>query len=75
MLLTRRTAAFLLVVGAFQWAIWPNFLRNIWNDDRAFADGSPTAFLVVHAVLTGTSLLLGTGVLVLGWRGWRRAAR
>ncbi len=71
--LSRRTAAFLLLAGAFQWVIWPNFLRNIWQDERAFADGSPTSFLVVHAVLTGASLLLGAGLLLVGFRGWRAA--
>jgi cytochrome b len=69
--LSRRTAAFLLGVGVFQWVIWPTFLKNVWKDDRSFSGGSPTGFLVVHAVLTGVSLLLGTGVLAIGWRGLR----
>jgi cytochrome b len=69
--LSRRAAAFLLATGAFQWVIWPTFLRNIWRDDRSFDGGSPTGFLVVHAVLTAVSLALGTGVLAVGWRGLR----
>jgi hypothetical protein len=73
-LVSRRVAAFLLAAGAFQWVIWPTFLRNIWKDPRSFEDG-PTGFLVVHAVLTGVSLLLGSGLLWLGWRAWRSAAR
>lgn len=70
-LLSRRVAAFLFATGVFQWVIWPTFLRNIWKDDRSFTDGSPTGFLVVHAVLTVVSLLLGTGVLLVGLRGLR----
>ena len=74
-MLSRRAAAFLLAAGVFQWLVWPTFLRNIWQDPRSFADG-PTAFLVVHAVLTAVQLVLATALLVLGARAWRsRAAR
>lgn len=73
MVLSRRSALFLLLVGIFQWVVWPTFLRNIWADDRAFDDG-PTDFLVVHAVLTAVQLLLATGLLALGIRGLRRRA-
>ncbi|MCW2670829.1 MAG: hypothetical protein JWO27_2726, partial [Frankiales bacterium] len=55
MLISRRSAAFLTAVGVFQWVIWPTFLRNIWKDDRSFSHGDPTAFLVVHVVLTAVS--------------------
>jgi intracellular septation protein A len=71
--LSRRSALFLLLVGLFQWVVWPTFLRNIWADPRSFHDG-PTAFLVVHAVLTAVQLLLATGLLVLGWRALRRTS-
>ncbi|MGZ6825545.1 MAG: SCO4848 family membrane protein, partial [Mycobacteriales bacterium] len=46
MLLSRRVAAYLLGVGAFQWVIWPTFLRNIWKDPRSFSHGDPTGFLL-----------------------------
>jgi hypothetical protein len=69
--LSRRSAAYLLLVGAFQWVLWPTFLHNIWQDDRSFSRGSPTSFLIVHVVLTGISLVLGTGVLLIGLRGVR----
>jgi hypothetical protein len=68
--LTRRSAAFLVAAGIFQWIIWPTFLKNIWADPRSFDQG-PTGFLVVHAVLTAASLALGTALLVLGVRGLR----
>jgi len=72
--LSRRTSWFLLLVGIFQWVVWPTFLRNIWKDPRSFHDG-PTGFLVVHAVLTAVQLLLACGLLLLGWRGLRGASR
>ncbi len=75
-MLTRRLAAFLLAAGAFQWVVWPGFLRVVWRDDRAFDPaGSPTAFLLVHLAIVVPALLLGTGLLVLGGRAWRRAPR
>ncbi len=75
-LLTRPLALFLLLTGAFQWLVWPGFLRVVLRDDRAWApDGGPTAFLVVHLAIVGPALLLGTALLVLGVRAWRRAPR
>ena len=70
--MTRRVSLFLLAVAAWTWLIWPNFLKNIWKDDRAFDDG-PTSFLLVHLVLVVVSLAIGTAVGVIGWRGLRRA--
>ncbi|GAB7192347.1 hypothetical protein NUM3379_30560 [Kineococcus sp. NUM-3379] len=75
MVLTRRTSGFLIAVGLWTWFIWPNFLRNIWRDERSFADGAPQAFLLVHLVLVVVSLAVGTAIGVLGVRGWRRAPR
>ena len=74
MLLTRRLAALLLVAGGFQWLVWPNFMRVIWRDERAFDDGSPTAFLLVHVAIVVPALLLGIALLALGVVAWRRAA-
>lgn len=71
-LISRRLAAFLLAAGAFQWLVFPNFLRVVWKDDRAFDDG-PTAFLVVHVCIVVPALLIGAALLVLGARAWRRA--
>lgn len=74
MVMSRRVSAFLLAVGLWTWAIWPNFLKNIWKDDRAFDDG-PTSFLLVHLVLVVVSLAIGTAVGWIGWRGWRASSR
>lgn len=74
MVMSRRVSAFLVAVGVWTWAIWPNFLKNIWKDDRSWADGA-TAFFLVHLVLVVVSLLIGTTVGVIGWRGLRASTR
>ncbi|BAL92707.1 hypothetical protein AMIS_74870 [Actinoplanes missouriensis 431] len=71
MMISKRWAAFLVGVGVWTWVIWPRFGVAIWNDDRSFADGAPTSFLWVHAVLIVASLTIGTVVGVLGVRAWR----
>jgi hypothetical protein len=76
MLVSRRTSLFLLAFGVWSWVIWITFAKNLWDSDRAWAaDGSPTAYFVVHAVLTVVSFVLGTIIGVLGWRGLRAGAR
>ncbi|WP_166387655.1 SCO4848 family membrane protein [Catellatospora methionotrophica] len=74
MRLSRGWSLFLIGVGVWTWLIWPRFALAIWDDPRAWAsgvsgDGSPTAFLWVHALLIGASLAIGTTVGVLGIRG------
>jgi hypothetical protein len=71
MVISRKWAVFLIGVGVWTWAIWPRFALAIWDDSRAFSNGSPTAFLWVHAVLIVASLAIGTTVGVLGVRAWR----
>ena len=73
MVISRRWALFLIAVGVWTWLIWPRFGLAIVRDDRAFADGTPTAFFWVHAVLIAASLAIGTVVGVLGIRAWRAA--
>ena len=70
--LTRRTAALLVAAGLWPLLIWPNFVRVVATDERAFDDG-PTAYLVVHVALAVVSMSLGVVLVVLGVRGWRRA--
>ncbi|WP_432574435.1 SCO4848 family membrane protein [Kineococcus sp. SYSU DK005] len=74
MVLSRRTSAFLAAFGLWSWFIWPNFLRNIWNDPRSFEDG-PQPFFLVHLVLVVVSLALGTTIAVVGVRGLRASRR
>ncbi|MFC7545266.1 SCO4848 family membrane protein [Plantactinospora sp. GCM10030261] len=80
MVLSRGWSWFLVGVGLWTWAIWPRFAVAIWNDPRAWADGSvgqgsPTSFLWVHALLIAASLAIGTTAGWLGVRGWRAARR
>ena len=57
----------LLVAAVWNFVIWPPFLRRIAKDERARdADGRPTRFLQVHAILIGVSLSLAVAVGVLG---------
>jgi hypothetical protein len=72
--LSRRLAGFLALAGLFPLLIWPDFLRIVATDERAFAPG-PTAYLLVHAALGVTSMGLGLALLVIGARAWRRAPR
>jgi hypothetical protein len=73
--ISRRWAVFLTAVGVWTWVIWPRFAVAIWKDDRSFANGSPTSFLWVHAVLIVASLAIGTVVGALGVRAWIAAGR
>jgi hypothetical protein len=76
MRLSRKTSVFLLLFGVWSWIVWITFARNLWASDRSWAaDGSPTAYFIVHAVLTVVSFVLGTIIGVLGWRGVRATAR
>jgi len=70
-MLTRRAAAFLVLAGLWPLLVWPNFVRVVATDERAFDDG-PTAYLVVHVTLAVVSMTLGLAVVVLGVRAWRR---
>jgi hypothetical protein len=75
MVISRRWAVFLTAVGVWTWVIWPRFGLAIYRDDRSFADGHPTSFLIVHAVLIAASLAIGTTVGVLGVRAWKSTGR
>jgi hypothetical protein len=72
-LISRRWAAFLIAVAVWTWFIWPRFGLAIWRDDRSFSNGSPTSFLIVHAVLIAASLAIGSTVGLLGVKAWRRS--
>ncbi|MCP2165511.1 SCO4848 family membrane protein [Goodfellowiella coeruleoviolacea] len=74
MKLSRGASLFLLAFAVWSWIIWPTFLRNIWNDPRSW-DNGPTGFFTVHLVLVIVSLVLGTTIGVLGWRGFAASRR
>ena len=72
MLLRRRSAVLLVLAGLWPLLVWPNFVRVIVTDERAF-DGGPTAYLVVHVTLAAVSMAFGVLLVVLGVRAYRRA--
>lgn len=52
-------AVLLFVNAAFNAIVWPRFYKRVANDPRARdADGRPTTFLKVHAVLIAIALVL-----------------
>jgi hypothetical protein len=52
-------AILLLVNAAFNVVVWPRFYSRVAKDPRARdAAGKPTRFLVVHAVIIATALVL-----------------
>lgn len=58
--------ALLLVNAAFNALVWPSFYRRVSRDPRARDDsGAPTRFLIVHAVLVGTALLIAAASAVV----------
>ena len=71
MQLSRRTAGLLLAAGLWPLLVWPNFVRVVVTDERAFDDG-PTAYLLVHVALAVVSMLFGVALVVVGVRALRR---
>ena len=69
---SRKTAALLVAAGLWPLLVWPNFVRVVATDERAF-DGGPTAYLVVHVALAVVSMAFGVVLVVLGVRAWRAA--
>ena len=61
-----------MLAGLWPLLVWPNFVRVIVTDERAF-DGGPTAYLVVHVTLAAVSMAFGVGLVVLGVRAYRSA--
>ncbi|PRW63799.1 SCO4848 family membrane protein [Actinopolyspora mortivallis] len=75
MRITRGTGLALLLFGVWSWLLWPTFLTNILRSENSWSGGSPTGFLWVHLAIGAVSLVLGTAIGVLGWRGYRAAGR
>ena len=76
-ILSRNWSLFLIAAGAFNWVVWPRFAVAIWEDQRAWSaeigQSTPTAFLLVHAVLILSAMTIGTVILVLGVRAFLAA--
>lgn len=61
-----------MLAGLWPLLVWPNFVRVIVTDERAF-NGGPTAYLIVHVTLAAVSMAFGVMLVVLGVRAYRRA--
>ena len=70
MQLSRRASWFLIAFAAWSWFIWVTLVKNVWHDSRSWSHGA-TGFFIVHVVLAAISLVLGTAIGWLGWRGLR----
>ncbi|GAA2200420.1 SCO4848 family membrane protein [Sinomonas flava] len=59
----------LIVAGAWNLVVWPQFLRRVMKDPRARDEqGRPTRFLTVHLFLVAISVTLGVAVAIVGVR-------
>lgn len=58
-------AVLLIVNAAWNAIVWPQFYRRVSRDERARdAQGKPTKFLIVHAVLIAISLAIALASLI-----------
>ena len=69
MRLSRRASWLLIAFAIWSWIIWVTLIKNINDDPRAWNGNSPTGFLMVHVVLAIVSLVMGTAIGWLGWKG------
>lgn len=63
--MTALLVTLLLINAAFNVLVWPTFYRRVAKDPRARdADGKPTKFLLVHAVLIAIALTIALASVV-----------
>jgi hypothetical protein len=61
----------LIAFAVWSWIIWVTLIKNINDDPRAWNGNSPTGFLMIHVCLAVISLVMGTAIGWLGWKGLR----
>ncbi|MEV4115760.1 hypothetical protein [Nonomuraea sp. NPDC049695] len=66
--MSRKIAAFLIILGVFMIFEWVNLGFNL-------ADGHPTSFYVVHGILIAVNIVLAVVLGIIGWRGLREVAK
>lgn len=60
-------ASLLLLNAVYNFVVWPQFWKRVAKDSRARdAQGRPTAFFKVHAILIGIALCIGAASAVAG---------
>lgn len=67
----RRRGLVLLAIAAWNVWLWVTRIRNLVVGAEDFS----AAFVGVHAVLYGVSLVLAGVLAVMGWRMWREGRR
>ena len=67
----RRRGVVLLAIAVWTVWLWATRIRNLVAD----AGEVSAAFVGVHAVLYGVSLVLAGVLAVMGWRMWREGRR
>ena len=70
MTLTRRHAAVLLAIAAWNVVSYANFTRNLVEAYTAGED-RPTGYWVAHSVLIVVNLVIAVVLARWGWRAWR----
>ena len=68
--LTRRHAAVLLAIAAWNVVSYANFTRNLAEAYTAGED-RPTGYWVAHSVLIVVNLVIAVVLARWGWRAWR----
>ncbi len=66
MRITKKLAAFLLGVAAWNVVTYATFIRNL-----AATEGRPTGFYVAHTILIVVNLAIAAVLGIVGWRAWR----
>lgn len=68
--MTKKVAAFLLAVAAWNVVTYATFIRNL-----AATEDRPTGYYVAHTVLIVVNLAIAVVLAILGWRAWRADSR
>jgi hypothetical protein len=71
MRLSRRASWLLIAFAIWSWIIWVTLIKNINADPRSWNGNHPTGFLMIHVCLAIVSLVMGTAIGWLGWKGLR----
>jgi hypothetical protein len=64
--ISKKLAAFLLGVAAWNVITYATFIRNL-----AATEGRPTGFYVAHTILIVVNLAIAVVLGTVGWRAWR----
>lgn len=65
--MTVLASVLLFINAAYNFIVWPQFFKRVAKDERARdAQGRPTAFFKVHAVLIGIALVIAVASAVAG---------